>query len=54
MAVIVKKGELGKINKYILKEVSVKPVAYKIEDFKENNISKEAKEALNKVFLAIE
>ena len=52
MAIIIKKGELEKVNKDISKKIVAKTV-YRIEDFKESNISKKAEKALNKVFLSI-
>ena len=41
MAIIIKKGELEKVNKDISKKIVAKTV-YRIEDFKESNISKKA------------
>ena len=53
MEIIKKKGEKEKVNKEKKKKIVAKTV-YRIEDFKESNISKKAEKALNKVFLSIE
>ena len=53
MAVIVKKGQLEKINKGIAQKVLAERRTYTVKDFPKSNISKTAEEALNKIFLSM-
>ena len=50
MAIIVKKGQLEKINKEIAKRNLAERRTYTVKEFSESNLSKKAKEALNKIF----
>ena len=50
MAIIVKKGELAKINKEMLQKGLVERRTYIVKEFPKSNLSKKAEEALNKIF----
>lgn len=50
MSIIVKKGQLEKINKEIVKRNLDKRCTYTVKKFPKSNLSKKAEEALNKIF----
>ena len=50
MAIIVKKGQLEKINKEIAKRNLAERRTYTVKEFPKSNLSKKAEEALNKIF----
>ena len=50
MAIIVKKGELAKINKGMSQKGLTERRTYTVKEFPESNLSKKAEEALNKIF----
>ncbi len=53
MAIIVKKGQLEKINKEIAKKNLAGRRTYTVEEFPKSNLSKKAEEALNKIFASM-
>ena len=50
MAIIVKKGELEKINKGMAQKGLAERRTYTVKEFPESNLSKKSEEALNKIF----
>ena len=50
MAIIVKKGELAKINKGMSQKGLDERRTYTVKEFPKSNLSKKAEEALNKIF----
>ena len=50
MAIIVKKGELAKINKGMAKKGLAERRTYTVKEFLKSNLSKKAEETLNKIF----
>ncbi|BBM52269.1 hypothetical protein JMUB3935_1247 [Leptotrichia trevisanii] len=50
MAIIVKKGELAKINKGMSQKGFAERCTYTVKKFPKSNLSKKAEEALNKIF----
>ena len=50
MAIIVKKGQIEKINKEIAKRNLAERSTHTVKEFPESNLSKKAEEALNKIF----
>ena len=52
MAIIVKKGELAKVNKGIEKDWAGRRT-YTVKEYPKSNLSKKAEEALNKIFLSM-
>ena len=50
MAIIVKKGELAKINKVMSQKGLAERRTYTVKEFPKSNLSKKAEEALNKIF----
>lgn len=50
MSIIVKKGELAKINKGMSQKGLTERCTYTVKEFPESNLSKKAEEALNKIF----
>ena len=50
MAIIVKKGELAKINKGMSQKRLAERCTYVEKEFPKNNLSKKVEETLNKIF----
>ena len=53
MAIIVKKGQLEKINKEIAKRNLAERRTNTVKEFPESNLSKKAEEALNNIFSSL-
>ena len=54
MAIIVKKGQLEKLNENISEKRLVKRKTYTVKEYPFSNLSNEAKEALDKIFEKID
>ena len=50
MAIIIKKGELSKINKGMSQKGFAERRTYTVKEFPKSNLLKKAEEALNKIF----
>lgn len=54
MAIIVKKGQLEKLNKHISEKRLAKRKTYTVKEYPFSNLSNEAIESLNKIFEKID